>query len=81
MVVTGGGALLPGVKEAFEDTFKEITEIKVPDNPIAANALGYYRLAEAIVKEEREEKSESETKETKEEKKEPEEKKGKGRKK
>ena len=81
MVVTGGGALLPGVKEAFEDTFKEITEIKVPDNPIAANALGYYRLAEAIVREERKEKSESETKETKEEKKETEEKKGKGRKK
>ena len=81
MVVTGGGALLPGVKEAFEDAFKEITEIKVPGNPIAANALGYYRLAEAIVKEERKEKSESETKEREEEKKETEEKKGKGRKK
>jgi len=51
MVVTGGGALLPGVKEAFEDAFKEITEIKVPDNPITANALGYYKLAEAIAKE------------------------------
>ena len=81
MVVTGGGALLPGVKEAFEDAFKEITEIKVPGNPIAANALGYYRLAEAIVKEERKERSESETKEREEEKKETEEKKGKGRKK
>ena len=77
MVVTGGGALLPGVKEAFEDSFKEITEIKVPDNPIAANALGYYRLAEAIVKEERKERDESETKEIETEK----EKKGRGKKK
>ncbi|RUM33704.1 MAG: rod shape-determining protein MreB [Archaeoglobus sp.] len=50
MVITGGGALLPGVKNEFEDAFREITEIKTPDRPIEANALGYYKLAEAIVK-------------------------------
>ncbi len=48
MVLTGGGAMLPGVKEEFENAFKEIAEIKVPDDPISANALGYYKLASAI---------------------------------
>ncbi len=70
MVLTGGGALLPGVKEEFENAFREIAEIKVPDNPIAANALGYYTLASAIVEEvKEEEKVEEKKEETKEKKK------------
>ncbi len=68
LVLTGGGALLPGVKEGFENSFKEITEIKVPDNPIAANALGYYILASAIVENKEEEQVEPNKKEVKEKK-------------
>ncbi len=62
MVLTGGGAMLPGVKEEFENAFREIAEIKVPDDPISANALGYYRLASAVVGELKEPEEEIEEK-------------------
>ncbi len=69
MVLTGGGALLPGVKEEFENAFREVAEIKIPDKPIAANALGYYKLTSAIVKEPEVTEVEAEAAEEKEEEK------------
>ncbi len=50
--LTGGGSLLPGVYEMFQESFKDIGEVKRPDDPIRANSIGYYMLAKAMVGEE-----------------------------
>lgn len=50
--ITGGGSLLPGVYEMFQESFKDIGDIKRPDDPIKANSIGYYMLAKAMAEEE-----------------------------
>lgn len=46
--ITGGGSILPGVYELFQETFKDIGEIRRPDDPIKSNTIGYYMLAKAL---------------------------------
>lgn len=66
IVLSGGGAKLPGVYERLSQHFKDIGEIKVPDDPVTANARGFYRLAESFnkgkVEEEREQDDKKEKK-------------------
>ncbi len=50
--LTGGGSLLPGVYEMFQESFRDIGEVKRPDDPIRANSIGYYMLAKAMAGEE-----------------------------
>ncbi|WP_202318550.1 rod shape-determining protein [Archaeoglobus neptunius] len=57
--ITGGGSLLPGVYEMFQDSFADIGEIKRPDDPLRANSVGYYLLAKAMAGENAERKEES----------------------
>ena len=45
IILTGGGAKLPGVQDEFKEHFKDIGDIKVPDDPVTANAKGFYSLA------------------------------------
>ncbi len=45
IVLTGGGSALPGVYEEFSRQFEDIGSIEVPDDPLTANARGYYILA------------------------------------
>ncbi len=47
-VITGGGSLLPGVYELFSENFRDIGEVKRPDDPIRSNAIGYYILAKSL---------------------------------
>jgi rod shape-determining protein MreB len=76
IVLTGGGSALPHVYEEFQKRFEDVGKIIVPDDPIRANAKGYYVLAKLYAEEsegkpaeKKEEKSkESEKKETKAEK-------------
>ncbi len=61
LILTGGGSLLPLVYEEFKKEFEEIANVVRPDDPITANAKGYYRLAKMLRGvEEREEVSEEE---------------------
>lgn len=69
-VVTGGGVLLPGVFEALKDGFSEIGEIRMPEDPIASNAIGYYLLAKTFLDSEAKGVSEGRAEEGKEERKE-----------
>ena len=64
-VLTGGGSLLPGVFELFSESFKDIGEIKKPDDPIKSNAIGYYMLAKSLVSEESKAEEEEKEKEEK----------------
>ena len=48
LVLTGGGSALPGVFEEFNRSFEDIGRLKKPDDPITANARGYYMLAKAL---------------------------------
>ena len=59
IILTGGGAKLPGVYEEFSEHFKEIGEIKLPDDPVTSNAKGFYKLAR-LFSEEKEVKREKE---------------------
>ncbi len=45
IILTGGGAKLPGVQDEFKEHFRDIGDIKVPDDPVTANAKGFYSLA------------------------------------
>jgi len=63
IVLTGGGAKLPGVFEEFSEHFKDIGEIKIPDDPVTANAKGFYKLAKLFTEEKTEKKEEKEKKE------------------
>lgn len=62
IVLTGGGAKLPGVFEEFSEHFKDLGEIKIPDDPVTANAKGFYKLAKLFSEEKVEEKTEREKK-------------------
>ncbi len=65
IILTGGGAKLPNVEEEFRDHFKDIGDISVPDDPVTANAKGFYKLAKLYggnEKEDVEQKQEDETK-------------------
>lgn len=61
--ITGGGSLLPGVYEMFKENFSEIGEVKRPEDPIRANAIGYFMLAKALAEGSREEKEKEKEKE------------------
>jgi rod shape-determining protein MreB len=50
--ITGGGSMLPGVYEMFQESFKDIGDVKRPDDPIKANSIGYYMLAKTMAGEE-----------------------------
>ncbi|MBE8538886.1 rod shape-determining protein [Geoglobus acetivorans] len=70
IVLSGGGAKLPGVYEKFAEHFRDIGEIKVPDDPVTANARGFHRLArtfrnESAAEGEREKSDEADVKEKK----------------
>ena len=65
--ITGGGSMLPGVYEMFQESFKDIGDVKRPDDPIKANSIGYYMLAKTMAGEEEEVKEEREKEESKEE--------------
>jgi rod shape-determining protein MreB len=71
LVLTGGGSLLPMVYEEFQREFEDIASVVRPDDPITANAKGFYKLAKMLKGEAVEEKKSSEemTSEEKEEKK------------
>ncbi len=45
IVLTGGGAALPNVYEEFQKRFEDVGKIIMPEDPIKANARGYYILA------------------------------------
>jgi len=55
IILSGGGAKLPGVYEEFKDHFRDIGDIKVPDDPVTANARGFYNLAKLYRGEEQKE--------------------------
>ncbi|WP_456477680.1 rod shape-determining protein [Geoglobus ahangari] len=65
IILSGGGARLPGVYEEFREHFKDIGEIKVPDDPVTANARGFYRLAKLFAGEESKEEKAEEVREEK----------------
>lgn len=65
IILSGGGAKLPGVYEEFREHFRDIGEIRVPDDPVTANAKGFHRLARLFGGEEE---SSEEIKEAREEK-------------
>ncbi len=52
IILTGGGAKLPGVEDGFREHFRDIGEISVPDDPVTANARGFYKLAKLYAGEE-----------------------------
>lgn len=52
IILTGGGAKLPGVQDEFKEHFRDIGDIKVPDDPVTANAKGFYSLAKIYGKHE-----------------------------
>ncbi|WP_457549553.1 rod shape-determining protein [Archaeoglobus sp.] len=81
LVLTGGGSLLPMVYEEFQREFEDIASVVRPDDPITANAKGFYKLAKMVKGETVEEERKSTEKEEKKtaEKEEQEEKKGKRR--
>jgi len=51
LVISGGGSLLPGVKEEFERVFEDVGEIKMPKTPLTSNAKGYFKLAKILLEE------------------------------
>jgi len=53
IVLSGGGSLLPNVYEEFQKQFEDIAVVERPDNPITANAKGYYKLAKLLKGEEK----------------------------
>jgi len=59
--ITGGGSILPGVYEMFKESFRDIGDVKRPDEPIKANSIGYYMLAKSLVEEEKRVESETES--------------------
>jgi len=65
IILTGGGAKLPGVQDEFKEHFKDIGEIKVPDDPVTANAKGFYSLAKIYSKQEDEVKEKAKEEEEK----------------
>lgn len=48
LILTGGGSLLPMVYELFQKEFEDIGKVMRPDDPITANAKGYYKLARML---------------------------------
>ncbi|WP_456328482.1 rod shape-determining protein [Archaeoglobus sp.] len=68
LVLTGGGSLLPMVYEEFQREFEDIASVVRPDDPITANAKGFYKLAK-MLKGDVEEKKEEKKSEKEEEKK------------
>jgi len=64
-VLSGGGAMLPGVYEEFQKHFSEIGEITKPEDPITSNVRGFYKLAKLLHEERVEEKKEEAPKEKK----------------
>ncbi len=65
-VLSGGGAMLPGVHEEFQRHFSEIGEVITPENPLTSNVKGFYKLAKLLYEEkEVEEKKEEAPKEKK----------------
>ena len=61
IILSGGGARLPGVYEEFREHFKDIGEIKVPEDPVTAKAKGFHMLAKLFGGEEARESSRSES--------------------
>lgn len=59
LVITGGGSTLPGVFDEFNKNFKEIVDLRRPEEPLISNSRGYYDLAITLAGEE---KGEEETK-------------------
>lgn len=55
IILTGGGAKLPDVENEFKEHFKDIGDIQIPDDPVTANAKGFYRLAKLYAGEEKSE--------------------------
>ena len=51
IVLTGGGAALPGVFDEFQQRFEDVGKIIMPEDPIKANAMGYYILAKVFSEE------------------------------
>ncbi len=62
IVLTGGGAKLPGVEDQFREHFREIGDIQIPDDPVTANARGFYKLAKLYAGEQKSESKELEQK-------------------
>ncbi len=52
IVLTGGGSLLPNVYDEFARRFSDIAKVERPDDPLGANAKGFYKLAKLIKGEE-----------------------------
>ena len=50
-VLSGGGAMLPGVHEEFQRHFSEIGEVITPENPLTSNVKGFYKLAKLLYEE------------------------------
>ena len=48
LIISGGGSLLPMVYELFQKEFEDIGNINRPDDPITANAKGFYKLAKIL---------------------------------
>ncbi|ADB58677.1 rod shape-determining protein [Archaeoglobus profundus] len=67
LVLTGGGSLLPMVYDEFQREFEEIANVVRPDDPITANAKGFYKLAKMLKGEKIESKEEKTSSEKKEE--------------
>lgn len=57
LVLTGGGSTLPGVFDEFNKNFKEIADLKKPEEPLTSNSRGYYDLATTLAEDEKEEKT------------------------
>ncbi len=53
LVITGGGSTLPGVFDEFNKNFKEIIDLKKPEEPLTSNSRGYYDLAITLASEEK----------------------------
>lgn len=45
LALSGGGLLIPGVRDEMESRLKDFT-IRVPDDPVMSNASGLYKLVE-----------------------------------
>ncbi len=64
LVITGGGSTLPGVFDEFNKNFKEIIDLKKPEEPLTSNSRGYYELARTLAGEGEGEQKTKEVKET-----------------
>ncbi|MFO7968197.1 MAG: rod shape-determining protein [Archaeoglobaceae archaeon] len=60
LVITGGGSTLPGVFDEFNKNFKEIVDLKRPEEPLTSNSRGYHDLAMTLAGEEKGDKAKEE---------------------